>query len=101
MHIGFAGRLAASNPALSAIVEAKPGDTVTLTLDGDRWSLCSSKGQRLGRMSRAFVPPEGTTFLRGEVGAILAWRKADADESFHAAFKREAWEVVLPELVFV
>ncbi len=100
VDLSFAGRLAAGNPALSAIAEAKAGDAVTLTRDGDRWSLCNDKGQRLGRMSRAFSPPEGTTFLRGEVGAILAWRKADADESFHASLKRDAWEVVLPELVF-
>ena len=51
-------------------------------------------------MSRAFDPPEGTTFLRGEVAAILNWRREDDDEESHHLLRRDEWEVVLPELVF-
>jgi ATP-dependent DNA helicase RecQ len=50
--------------------------------------------------SRAFAPPEGTTFLRGEVAAILNWRREDGDEDYHHLLRRDEWEVVLPELVF-
>ena len=45
-------------------------------------------------------PPEGTTFLRGEVAAILTWRREDGDEDYHHLLRRAEWEVVLPELVF-
>ena len=55
---------------------------------------------RFPRLARAFAPPEGTTFLRGEVAAILTWRREDGDEEYHHLLRRDEWEVVLPELVF-
>ncbi|PJB32849.1 MAG: hypothetical protein CO109_02410, partial [Deltaproteobacteria bacterium CG_4_9_14_3_um_filter_65_9] len=48
----------------------------------------------------AFAPPDGTTFLRGEIAAILNWRREDGDEDYHHLLRRGEWEVVLPELVF-
>ena len=68
--------------------------------DGDRWRIDNAQGQTLARLSRAFAPPDGTTFLRGEVAAILNWRREDGDEDYHHLLRRDAWEVVLPELVF-
>lgn len=56
--------------------------------------------QRLARLSRAFAAPDGTTFLRGEVAAILNWRRDDEDEEYNHLLRRDEWEVVLPELVF-
>ena len=100
VDLSFAGRLANTNPALAAIAEAKIGDPVTLARDGVHWKISDRTGRNLGRMSRAFSPPEGTVYLRGEIAAILCWRKDDADEAFHGMLRREAWEVVLPELVF-
>lgn len=49
---------------------------------------------------RAFAPPDGAAFLRGEVAAILIWRREDGDEDFHHLLRRDEWNVVLPELVF-
>ena len=51
-------------------------------------------------MARAFAPPEGATFLRGEVAAIIEWRREDGDDSYHHLMQRDRWETVLPELVF-
>jgi ATP-dependent DNA helicase RecQ len=51
-------------------------------------------------MSKSFSPPPNTRFVSGEVAAILLWRKEDGDEAFHHMLKRDAWEVVIPELVF-
>lgn len=58
------------------------------------------RGETLARLSRAFAPPEGTTFLRGEVAAIRNWRREDGDAEYNHPFRRDEWEVVLPELVF-
>ena len=44
---------------------------------GDRWRIDNARGEALARLSRAFAPPEGTTFLRGEIAAILNWRRED------------------------
>lgn len=100
VDLSFAGRLPNTHPSLAAIAATRAGDPVQLIRDGDRWRVENAKGQTLARMSRAFRPPEGTSFLRGEVAAILNWRRDDADEEYRPLMRRDAWEVVLPELVF-
>jgi ATP-dependent DNA helicase RecQ len=100
VDLSFAGRLRPGDPSLAAIAAARPGDAVQLIREGDRWRIDNAAGQTLARLSRAFAPPEGTTFLRGTVAAILTWRREDGDEDYHHLLRRSAWEVVLPELVF-
>ena len=100
VDLSFAGRLRPDDSSLAAIAAASPGDAVQLIRDGDRWRIDNAQGQTLARLSRAFAPPEGTTFLRGEVAAILNWRREDGDEEYNHLLRRDEWEVVLPELVF-
>ncbi len=88
------------HPALEAIAAAQVGDPVTLVAEGASWILRDSKDQTLGRMSRAFAPPEGLAFLRGEIGAIVRWRKNDSKEEYRTSIRRDEWEAVLPEIVF-
>jgi ATP-dependent DNA helicase RecQ len=100
VDLSFAGRLRPDDPSLAAIAAARPGDPVHLIRDGDRWRIENAQGHILARLSRAFAPPEGTTFLRCEVAAILQWRREDGDEEYNHLLRRDEWEVVLPELVF-
>nr|WP_243645085.1 RecQ family ATP-dependent DNA helicase [Rhodovulum euryhalinum] len=100
VDLSYAGRLPAGHPSLKAIEAAMVGDPVTLGEDNGRWTIRNADGIPLGRMARAFVAPVGGTFLRGEIGAIFRWRKADSAEDYHASLRRDQWEVVLPELVF-
>lgn len=100
VDLSFAGRLPDGHPTLAAISATRPGDPVTLARNDDRWRIEDAQGRTLARLARAFAPPEGATFLRGEVAAILNWRKEDGDESYHHLHRRAEWEVVLPELVF-
>ncbi|WP_444668592.1 RecQ family ATP-dependent DNA helicase [Cereibacter changlensis] len=100
VDLSYAGRMPPGHRALAAITAAKVGDPVTLSRDGDRWQILDAQGQPLGRLSRAFASPEGGSFLRAEVAAIIRWRKADGDESFRHLMRRDEWEVVLPELIY-
>ncbi|MES2916269.1 MAG: RecQ family ATP-dependent DNA helicase [Pseudomonadota bacterium] len=100
VDLSFAGRLKPGHPSLAAIRAARAGDPVHLTRDRDRWQIADARGQILGRMSARFTPPEGTRFLKGEIAAILSWRRKDGDEEFDRHLKRDDWEVILPELVF-
>ncbi len=100
VDLSFAGRLPQGHPSLVAIAAACPGDPVALFHDGKRWQVHDAKGRTLARLSRAYIPPEGTTFLRGEVAAVLRWRKEDGGEDYHHLLRRDEWEAVLPELVF-
>jgi ATP-dependent DNA helicase RecQ len=89
VDLSFAGRLRSGDPSLSAVAAVRPGDPVQLTRDGDRWRIDNAQGQTLARLSRAFAPPEGTTFLRGEVAAILNWRREDGDDQYHHLLRRD------------
>lgn len=100
VDLSWAGRLGGSNPALAAIASAAAGDPLVLMRQDDSWMLQAPDGQALGRMARSWSPPQGLTFLRGEIGAIIGWRKADSGEEFRDNLRRDEWEVVVPELVF-
>ena len=100
VDLSFAGRQHRNSPALSAISEARFGDPITLVHEQGEWRMKDAKGRNLGRMAKSFGPPVGTKFLRGEVAAIVHRRKEYSDETFYHIFKRDAWEAVIPELVF-
>ena len=100
VDMSSAGRLLSGDPSLAAIAAARPGDPVQLICDGDRWRINNANGQTLARLARAFSAPDGTIVLRGEVAAILTWRREDGHEEYHQLLRRDAWEVALPELVF-
>jgi ATP-dependent DNA helicase RecQ len=100
VDLSWAGRLTDKNPALSAIAEARVGDPITLVVENGAWLIRNANDQTIGRMARAWYPPERGIFLRGEVGAIIRWNKADNKEEFRDQLRRDEWEAVLPELVF-
>ncbi|MGO6841433.1 3'-5' exonuclease, partial [Rhizobium ruizarguesonis] len=100
VDLSWAGRLGAGHPSLVAISAAKAGAPLQIVRDGLTWIMQDARGQTLGRMAKSWSPPEGLDFLRGEVGAIVRWRKADSQEEFRVHLHRDVWEVVVPELVF-
>ncbi|MFN6058400.1 MAG: hypothetical protein ACK47C_20470 [Paracoccaceae bacterium] len=100
VDLSFAGRLLQGDTSLATIAAARPGDPIQLIRDGDRWRIENPHGHTLARLSRVFVPPDGPTFLRGEVAVILLRRREDGDEEYHHDLRRDEWEVVPPELVF-
>ena len=100
VDLSWAGRLGAGNLALAAIASAKVGDPIRLARRHDTLVLETPDGQPLGRMARSWSPPQGLAFVRGEIGAIIRWRKADSGEEYRDNMRRDEWEVIVPELVF-
>lgn len=100
VDLSWAGRLRNGHLSLGAISAAKVGDPLHLVRDGEAWMVQNAKGQTLGRMAKSWSPPAGLTFISGEVGAIIRWRKSDNQEEFRTHIQRGGWETVLPELVF-
>lgn len=100
VDLSWAGRLRQGHPSLVAISAAKAGDAIHIVRDGRTWKMQNAQGQDLGRMAKSWSPPEGLRFLRGEVGAIVRWRKSDNQEEFRVHLHRDVWEAVVPELVF-
>ncbi len=99
VDLSFAGRRPKGHPSLFAIAAAHAGDPVTLFHNGNRWQVHDARGRTLARLSRAFITPEGTAFLRGEVAAVLCWRIKDGNKTIGHLRRRDDWEVVMPELV--
>ena len=100
VDLSFAGRLKAGDPSLAAIAAARPGDAVRLIHQGDRWQIADDRGRILGRMSRAFAALPTDAIVQAEVAAVLNWRREDGEEDYDRHLRRDAWEVVLPELIY-
>ncbi|MDP1732199.1 MAG: hypothetical protein Q8L54_13690, partial [Devosia sp.] len=66
----------------------------------DSVAIRHTRAMESANAAAGLTPPERLSLLRGEIGAIVRWRKADSGEDFRIHLRRDEWEVVLPELVF-
>ena len=98
--LSFAGRQRDSHEVHTAVCSATVGDSISIEFREPHWVLVDERKRVLGRMAKAWRPPEGYVLSSGNVGAIINWRKADNGEEYIHFLKRENWETVLPELVF-
>jgi len=100
VDLSFAGRQRAGHRTLNAISVVRVVDPLALVQESGRWFLQDAGGRVLGRMAKNFAPPNNAEFLTGVVAAVLRWRKEDGEGAFHHKLKRDAWEVIIPEMVF-
>ena len=101
VDLGFAGRRGERDPIHRAIVALKPGDQLKLSItDRGRWLLLDEKGKAVGRLAKGFKPQAGMRCRAASVLAVVGWSREDTDPKFHDTIKCNAWEVVVPELVF-
>ena len=103
VDLGFAGRRAAGHPMHKAIAALAPGDPLTLRHtggNGNRWELFDSAEHRVGRLARDFKPPPGMYCRSATVLAIVTWSRELSEPQFQPGIKCDAWEVVVPELMF-
>ena len=69
--------------------------------DGGTWALGDASGRILGRMAKkSFSPPDHAKFVSGEITAILRRYREDNEEAFRNMLRRDALDVVVPDLVF-
>lgn len=54
----------------------------------------------VGRLAQAFEPPPGTRCKSATVFAVAAWSREASEPQYRDSMKCDAWEVVVPELVF-
>ena len=100
VDLGFAGRRRAGHPVHGAIAALAPGDPLTVQVTGDRWRLLHRDGTPVGQLSRTFEPAPGMRCRSAAVLAVMAWSRAISDPRYHDGIESEAWEVLVPELVF-
>ena len=101
VDLGFSGRRGERDPIHRAIAALKPGDRLeTRITDRSRWLLLDERGRVVGRLAKGFKPPPGMRCRAASVLAVVGWSRKDTDPNFHKTIKCDAWEVVVPELVF-
>lgn len=100
IDLGFAGRKNASDAIHREIASLQDGDELELVKEGQRYWLQTQRGVRVGSLSSTFAPPEGVKCVHASVSAIVVWRKRDSSSEYQDRCRCDAWEVVVPELVF-
>ena len=101
VDLGFAGRRHANHQVHRAIAALAPGDRLATRLaKTGAWELLDRSGTVVGQLARAFAPPPRTRCRSATVFAVVAWSRAASDPQYHDRVQCDAWEVVVPELVF-
>ena len=101
IDLGFAGRQSEKRPVHQAIADLSAGDFLhTRIAGGGRWELLNRQGMVVGRMAASFNPPAGTRCRSASVLAVVGWNREASDPKYHDRMRCDAWEVIVPELVF-
>ena len=101
VDLGFAGRHGTHHPIHRAIAALSPGDPLRARIaDHGRWQLTDGAGTTVGRLTKSFRPPAGMRCRSASMLAVVGWRRELSEPKYRDAIKCDAWEVVVPELVF-
>ena len=101
VNLGFAGRYYTNHPVHRAIAALSPGDPIeTRIAKTGSWELLNQSGMVVGRLAQAFEPPPGMRCRSATVFAVVDWSREASEPQYRDHAKCDAWEVVVPELVF-
>ena len=100
VFLGFAGYWDPEHPVHQAIANLNPGDPLQLRMGTDRWELLADNGMVVGQLARNFTAPAGASRVRAAVMVIVSWDAGRSEPEYRQGLRSEAWEVVVPELVF-
>ena len=100
VYLGFAGHRSPDHPVHRAIAALSPGDPLQIRARESRWELLDAAGTVVGQLARGFEGPSGTRFASATVLAIVNWDRERSEPQFLSGLNCDAWEVVVPELVF-
>ena len=100
VDLGFAGRKRPGDHIHYAIASLAPGDPLTVRVKSHPWELMDSAGAVVGRLAHRFEPDAGMRCIAASVLAIATWNREISDSEYQGGVQCEAWEVVVPELVF-
>ncbi len=84
-----------------AIAALSPGDPLKMRISKTgSWELLNHSGMVVGRLAQAFEPPLGMWCRSATVFAVVDWSREASEPQYRDDAKCDAWEVVVPELVF-
>ena len=101
VDLGFAGRRSEHDPIHRAIAALSPADPLkTRITDRGRWQLLDEAGTVVGHLAKGFRPPDGMRCRASTVLAVVGWSREASEPQYRDTIECDAWEVVVPELVF-
>ena len=101
VDLGFAGRRADNHAIHRVIAALSPGDALeTRVTEQGRWELLDPAGSVVGRLAKSFEPPAGLRCRSARVLAVVGWSREASEAQYCDSISCDAWEVVVPELVF-
>ena len=83
-----------------AIAALSPGDPLQVRAGEIRWEILDAGGTVVGQLAREFQPTAGMRFASATVLPIFNWERERSEPQFWRGLRCDAWEVVVPELVF-
>ena len=101
VFLSFAGYKRRDHPVHRAIAALSPGDRLQVRIgEKDRWELRDHNGTVIGQLASRFKAPSDMRCAFATVFAIATWSRESSEAEYEKALKCDAWEVVVPELVF-
>lgn len=100
IDLGYAGRQASGSAVHRAIAALQVGEPLRYVADDKSVRFENGSGVTVGRLSKRFVPPAGLICKEARVRGLMLWRKCDSSPEYQSHSRLDAWDVVLPELVF-
>ena len=100
VFLSFAGYRPANDPVHHAIAALSTGDPLQALPGQNRWDLLDKNGVVVGQLAGSFKPPDGMRCTSATVLAIASWRRDLSEPNYQRNLRCDAWEVVVPELVF-
>ena len=101
VDLGFAGRRQVGDSMHGTIAALSIADPLDVRVGKDgRWELLDRDGRAVGRLARSFRPPSEARCRSAEVFAVVGWSREASEPKYRDAMRCDAWEAVVPELVF-
>ena len=96
----FAGYKQHDHPVHRAIASLSPGDRLEVRNGSNRQELLDRRGAVVGQLARGFKAPDGVRCTFATVLAVVTWDRQRSEPQYEDSLQCDAWEVVVPELVF-
>jgi ATP-dependent DNA helicase RecQ len=96
IDIGYPGRQPATALIHQAIQELKPGDSLHLHAEGQRYLLQDQQGRTVGCTSKVFR--FNLDVETCEVAGIITRYAEDSEDAYRMRCKSERWEIVIPRV---
>ena len=100
VFLSFAGYHRPSHPMHAAIADLAPGDSLEVRAGTTRWELLDRSGTIVGQLARGFEGVTGMRCMQATVLAVATWDRERSEADYRSQLLCDAWEVVVPELVF-